>query len=201
MRTMGNFIEIIPGWLVDSEFRLRLNTSGHKESSGHDAVLNITFDPELRPDRLTVPPTPEQRARRLSTPSLAHLADMPLPFESDKRVTLASFPFFWAEPTSNIIFKIERDLYAFKLLSAVFERQGFPVVGMDLKTTLLHAIGAIVNFSEIRGFRISQRYPYVEDVAVAIQTDVAWHFFNLNSIDYAEGDTNWTTIKKGTVRQ
>lgn len=101
-----NFVEPLPGWLVDPVLKIRLNTSGHKESGPYDGKLNLVYDPEIRADRLTRPQTAERRAWLLSQPILAHRADEPVLYSSENAISITSLAFAWKDFNQILRLKI-----------------------------------------------------------------------------------------------
>jgi hypothetical protein len=196
-----NLIEVLPGRLIDPDLKITLTTSGHKESYGfREAMLHLTYDPEITPGQLVTPPSPEQRARRLSIPTRAHLADEPLLFQSDKRVQLASFAIKWDEPTDVLQFLLDRDSYNIQLVCKNIEDGGYPFISDHAQEVILYSLRSLAKMHEIRGEALSVRYANLKRIDVCVQNDVAT-FLNINPKEMPKADPNLTCIASRELGQ
>jgi hypothetical protein len=138
--------------------------------------LHPVFDPQLCPERLTVPPSIEERAWRASLPPVAHLADEPKIFSSDETVSLPSWAFEWDEPEETLTYRVVGDAYSFRLRADALTRLKVPIVSDEPARFIVYCLQSLRKFDWIRGSELRKRYPRIETIQVAIQPEVARFF-------------------------
>jgi hypothetical protein len=195
MTCTDGFVEVKPGFLVDPALRLRLHSGGSSGLALNDAYLVIAYDPEIRADRLLVPPSDAQRAWRRSSPVTAHYADDPVIFESEKYDPVVRIAFTWHDHETCTRHKIAEDEYNFKLNVRILANRGYPVISDDPKRTLLYGIISAVKLSSVRTDDfLSDRFPRVRRFEMCIRSDLATSFFQLRPVDYAEVEPGWLLL-------
>lgn len=190
-----NFVEPIPGWMIDPVLKVRLGTSGHKEAYAFDeADLIIDYDPEIRPDRLTKPPSDETRARRLANPSLVHLADQQGIFSSASTKRLTNISFKWDKPEDELRLKVVIDFEFFNLKQKSLVKEKYPQISKNPTSFMLYIIRSLAKMHEIRGKDLQKTYPQMKRIEVCVMTDVARDFFRLPPDELNEIEPGWVCI-------
>jgi hypothetical protein len=197
-----SFVQPVPHWLIDPVIKVRMVASAPRESYDFDeANLIITYDPEIRPGRLTQPPSPQTRARRLSIPSLAHLADEPNVFGSDQSVQAQIINLEWDVPTDILRLKVPYDRERMSLWIRDTANRALPIISEYPAEFLLYCIKSVVKLNELRSKRITEECPQVRRIEVAVRTEVARHVFKLSLSDLAEVEAGWVCIGSREIGQ
>lgn len=197
-----NFVQPVPEWLIDPVLKLRMIARAPRESYSFDeANLIITYDPEIRPDRLTQPPSTETRARRLAIPSLTHLADKIEIFESDKTERVTNITLKWEKPTDVLRLKVPYERKNLELWARGIIRRNIPFISDHALEVLLYCIRSAVKFDHLRDDRITEQCPQVRRLEIAVMTEVARDLYGLPPSDLNEVEPGWVCIASREIDQ
>jgi hypothetical protein len=152
-----NFIEILPGDLIDPVLKLTLRTAGHKEAYAFDETdLNLSYDPEIRADRLTSMPSPEEQERLRKHPLLIKSADRPGIFISKKRTLLVKYYLEWQQPKDILIIKLKNYIEYMSIIKKDVNVEFPKFYESDRKAILLYGIRSLVKMHSIRGYDLKK---------------------------------------------
>jgi hypothetical protein len=190
-----NFIEILPGDLIDPVLKLTLRTAGHKEAYAFDETdLNLSYDPEIRADRLTSMPSPEEQERLRKHPLLIKSADRPGIFISKKRTLLVKYYLEWQQPKDILIIKLKNYIEYMSTIKKDVNVEFPKFYESDRKAILLYGIRSLVKMHSIRGYDLKKTYPDLERIDVCIPLEMARGFFDHPTEELDEVEPGWVCV-------
>ncbi|WP_374251565.1 hypothetical protein [Xanthobacter sp.] len=190
-----NFVEILPGFLIDPVLKLRVHFSGESGLEPYQALIDVCFDPEIEPDRLLVPPSEEDRRIWLMSPLTAHLVDAPTIFQSRRYEQLQRVLVHWWVNGDRIKYKIQNDAASFKLKSKIIEDRHLLAISDCWRDTLLYAICSASRLTALNGYDFrSPEFAVLKSAEVWIRSEVLADFFNLSLSEFMLPEPGWVIL-------
>lgn len=190
-----NFVEPIAGWLIDPVLKIRLATGAHKEAIAFEETdVFVSYDPEIRPEKLTMAPPQRIRKMRLESKSRAHSADDPLIFSSNSSRRVTKFYLSWDQPEEVLRLKDANDFEFLMMRKEALRNEGLPLISDHPEAFLFYMTQSITKFSEMRSKNLSETYPHVKRIEVCITRESARDFYRLSPEQMDEVEPDWIRV-------